>query len=126
MSMLKKREDSKNNDPFGPNGAGLFDLLVNQILTPNDQSISSYINNVTNQQPKVGGVNLINQTNQINQMGLVPQQQFNFINSMNGINGINNGVMMGGNQLNSFTSMNPYGQMQFGGYGNMGFRNGWI
>ena len=36
MSMIKKHKDgnSNKNDPFGTNGAGLFDLLVNQILTP--------------------------------------------------------------------------------------------
>jgi hypothetical protein len=124
--MLKKREDPNNYAPFGSNSAGLFDLLVDQILTPNDQSLNSYIKNITSQQPKVGGVNLINQTNQINQMGLGPQQQFNFINSINGLNGMNTGAIIGGNQLNNFTPMNPYGQIQFGGYGNMGFRNGWI
>jgi hypothetical protein len=120
--MLKKREDPNGNDPFGPNGAGLFDLLVNQILTPNDQSIASYMKTITSQ-PKVGGGNLINQPNQINQMGSISQQQFNFINS---INGLNTGGMMGVNQFNNFTQMNPYGQLPFGGYGNIGFRNGWM
>lgn len=67
MSMVKKHKDSNNNnknDPFETNGAGLFDLLVNQILTPGDQSMNTYIKNAMIQQQPLGAINMANQMNQ--------------------------------------------------------------
>lgn len=129
MSMIKKHKNNNinKNDPFGASGSGLFDLLVNQILTPGDQSMNIYMKNATTQQP-LGLINMGNQMNQINQQmqqfNAIQQKQMGFVNSFNGTNGIN----MGGIGRPGVGGMNQMAQMQFGGgFGNIGgIRNGWM
>ena len=109
---------------------------MNQILSPNDQSMNAYIKNVGNQ-PQIpttmGGINTINQVNQLNQLNQINQlnqmnmiqQQMGFINSLNNLNGMNMGMGLArGNQINN-VGMSPFNQIPFGGFGNIGgIRNG--
>ena len=137
MSMIRKNsvDNQKQSDPFGPMGGGLFDLLVNQIVSPNDQGISPYMKGFSPQKQQINGVN---------QLALLQQQQqhISALNAMNmnqfgmgGMGRMNNMGMMNYGQMNGQMNGQMGGQMngqmggQMGGgfnYGGYGMRNGWM
>lgn len=107
-------------------GGGLFDLLVNQIVNPNEQAMNAYFKNGQMPQQQVGGMNGVNHAAMIHQQHLAAL-------GMGGMNGMGMGMGnlggMGGrmNGMGGMQQMMPYGQL--GGYGGGGFggmRNGWM
>lgn len=60
-------------------GGGLFDMLVNQVISPNDQAMNAYFKNVQMSPQKVRGGN---------QMVVFPQQQQIGLGGFGGLGGV--------------------------------------
>lgn len=143
MSMIRKKEEAKNNDPYGQQGGGLFDMLVNQIINPNDQALNAYFKNGYQQQQQQQQQQQISAMNQMAMMQQQQQQQQIAAMGMANLGGLGMGLgglnQMGGmnamgGRVNAMNNMGglglQYGQMGGfgGGYGNGlgGMRNGWM